>query len=179
MTPIVVALIGAIGTIVAAFFGRKREENRPSAKQEVAPQTEGSRRIAPTPRPSLVFACIFGAGIGLTALAVALWPRTVETLYEARGANAEYDALETGWVFAIARADPSHRSVKIDGRIGSEIVATTMAQDATVPGVPSIGSTSLVFPVSKGQKWRIETERANETNVLVKLCTTRTKMLSW
>jgi hypothetical protein len=179
MTPILVALIGAIGTIVAALIGRKREEDRPKAKQDVAPQAEKPRRLPPTPRPALVFTSIFAAGIAITAIAVALWPRTVDTRYEPRSANVEYDASEPGSVFAVVRADPAHRSVQIDGVIGDEIVATTMAQDATVPGVPSIGSTSLFFPVSKGQKWRLQTQEQNKSNVVVKWCTTRTKMLSW
>jgi hypothetical protein len=136
MTPILVALIGAIGTIVAAFFGRKREEDRPAAKQEVAPPDEKPRSLAPTPRPALVFTSIFAAGIAITAITVALWPRTVDTRYESRSANVEYDAAEPGSVFAVVRADPSHRSVQIDGFIGDEIVATTMAQDATCSGCP-------------------------------------------
>ena len=152
MTPIIVALIGAAATITAAFFGRKREETRASTDDTATSRPMGPSSGTPTPRPALVFACILALGIAVTAVVVGLLPRDIETTFEPRRPNVEYQERETGFVFAVAKATGKNRRVAIDGFIGAESVASTAAQDATVPGVPSITSTSFVMPVSKGQK---------------------------
>jgi hypothetical protein len=93
---------------------------------------------------------------------------TQHVVLESKTANVPYEAADTGFVFALASADPSHRSVQIQGFIGTELVASTMAQDSTVPGVPSIGDTSFAMPVPKGSKWIVKTEEKNTARVLVK-----------
>jgi hypothetical protein len=99
-----------------------------------------------------------------------------DTVLESKTANVEYQAHEAGFVFALARADTKHRSVQIQGFIGPEVVASTMAQDAEAPGVPSIGDTSFAMPVPKDSKWKVETTKENAAQVQVKWFVTRPRI---
>jgi hypothetical protein len=133
---IMVAVITAIATIVAALLGSQLLVRRNIDKLEV----------------------------------------TQDAVLESKTANVPYEAHETGFVFALASADQKHRSVGIQGFIGTELVASTMAQDASVPGVPSIGDTSFAMPVPKGSKWMVKTEEANTRTVLVKWFVIRSEL---
>ena len=66
---IIVALIGACASIVAALLGREKEKKRPN-------QTETAQRSAPSSRPTLVFISTLATGLAITAFAIALlWSR--------------------------------------------------------------------------------------------------------
>jgi hypothetical protein len=99
-----------------------------------------------------------------------------DAILESKTANVEYQAPETGFVFALARADQKHRSIQIQGFIGPELVASTMAQDSYIEGVPSIGDTSFAMPVPKDSKWKVETTKENAAQVQVKWFVARSRI---
>src|SRR3979490_835779 len=100
MTQIIVALIGALGSIIAALIARKREDTHSSPKRKTASKSDATLQTSPTPRPKLVFACILGLGMALTGVVVALLPRHIDTILEARHPNVPYQERESGFVFA-------------------------------------------------------------------------------
>lgn len=63
---IIVAIIGAVASIVTAFVQREKESKR--AKRTPQP-------ASPAPRPSLVFLATLGVGLAITSTAVALFWR--------------------------------------------------------------------------------------------------------
>lgn len=89
MTPeIIVAIIGAVATILTAWLGRKNEEERPEKEKQKAKETARRRPPnasgveptvvpVPTPRSNLVFVSILALGIALTSLAIGVWPRSL------------------------------------------------------------------------------------------------------
>lgn len=96
---LVVAIIGAVATVVAAWVGRKTEGDRPKKEeQSLAPPDSAKGDVSTTPRPiaaarpNFVFVSIVALGLAATALAVGLWP--------GRTPNAVADALPIGSIAA-------------------------------------------------------------------------------
>lgn len=87
---------------------------------------------------------------------------------EERAANQVYTAERAGLVLVMVKAGndtPDMRLASANGYLDGVRIATGAAQDATVPGVPSIGESSFVMPVPDKSEWEVRTTKEDQVIV--------------
>src|SRR5262245_17578734 len=101
---------------------------------------------------------------------------TEADVWEKRSPNVPYTSDRGGIVIAVSTASPEHRHVPITGYIENELIAAAAAQDSSVPGVPSIVSSSFAMPVPKGKAWIVKVPEQESGQVQIKWFTTKAQV---
>ena len=65
-------------------------------------------------------------------------------------AGEEYKATTLSFLIIRVAADPDHPKVAVDALLDGAVVATAMAFDATLRGVPDSSAQSLTLPIPAG-----------------------------
>lgn len=94
---------------------------------------------------------LIGAGFLVSKSEVKVQASTTELI----DPNRPYTAQKDGFVIIEASANPSRRSVGVFLEVDGRRLGATGAQDASVPGVPSIFETTITIPVKKGSVWKV------------------------
>ncbi|HED39988.1 MAG TPA: hypothetical protein ENJ13_06115 [Chromatiales bacterium] len=98
--------------------------------------------------------------------------------WDEKSPNREYTPAQSGFVSVHVRANNNNRFVIANGLLNGKFIASTAAQDSTVPGVPSITSGSFLMPVPTGSTWKVAIKKEHESLAQVKWFTRKSTLIS-